>query len=357
MSSASTATAPSTQSGRPLVSIVINNYNYGRYLRAAIDGALAQTYPHIEVIVVDDGSTDESREIIESYEKRILPVIKANGGQGSALNAGFAASRGEIVMFLDADDEYLEEAVDRVIAAWRPGVAKVQFQLELIDDRGKPLGTLVPPFKDFIPNGDISDRIVRFGEYPTSPASGNAYARAALTRLMPLDEAIWSLAADKPLALLTLFFGDVVTLCAPLGRYRIHAANSYRRMIARGIRDANDSALKGRYVEWLQRRLSAVYLVPETICRVAAAKGIELDPRVLGSTSREVKLRVASIRLNPKTHPIAGDTRLGLLVMGIRASLREPDMSLRVRASQIAWFVLMAVAPMAIVSRIAAPAR
>ncbi len=343
MRSSGTATAPPTQSGRPLVSIIINNYNYGRYLRAAIDSALAQTYSHIEVIVVDDGSTDESREVIKSYAKRILPVIKANGGQGSALNAGFAASRGGIVMFLDADDALLPEAVDQVVKAWRPGVAKAQFQLEMVDDRGKPLGMRVPPFDGFIPNGVIRDRIVRFGEYPITPLSGTAYARTAVTRLMPLDEATWFLAADKPLAFLTPFFGDVVSLCAPLGRYRIHAAN--------------DSRFKGRHLEALHRRLSAVYFVPETICRIAASKGIELDPRVLGSTSRRIKLQMASIRLDPKSHPIADDTRLGLLVKGIRASLREPDLAVKVRASQMMWFFLMAVAPMAIISRLVAPTR
>jgi glycosyl transferase family 2 len=343
MRSPATATTPSGQSGRPLVSIIIDNYNYGRYLRAAIDSALAQTYSHVEVIAVDDGSTDESREIIESYGKRILPIIKANGGQGSALNAGFAASRGEIVMFLDSDDELLEEAVDQVVRAWRPGVAKVQFQLELVDDRGKPLGPRVPQFNGFIPNGDVRDRIVRFGEYPTAPLSGTAYARTALCRLMPLDETIWPIYADKPLVVLTPFLGSVVSVRLLLGRYRIHAANA--------------SGIKDHHLEALRRRLSAVYFVPETICQVAASVGIELDSRVMGSTSREVKLRMASIRLDPKTHPIAGDTRLGLLVKGIRASLREPDMSLTVRAKQIAWFVLMAVAPMAIVSRLTAPSR
>src|SRR5208283_183812 len=133
MSPASSAPAPSPtmQSERPLVSIVVTNYNYARYLRAAIDSALAQTYPHVEVIVVDDGSTDESREVIESYEKRVLPVIKANGGHGSAVNAGFVVSRGEIVIFLDADDELLPEAVDQVVKVWYPGVAKAQFQLEM----------------------------------------------------------------------------------------------------------------------------------------------------------------------------------------------------------------------------------
>jgi hypothetical protein len=343
MSSASTANAPFSQSGQPLVSIIIDNYNYGRYLRAAIDSALAQTYSHIELVVVDDGSTDESREIIASYENRILPVIKANGGQGSALNAGFVASRGEIVMFLDADDELLPEAVDQVVKAWRPGVAKAQFQLELVDERGKPLGQRVPTFDGFIPNGDVRDRIVRFGEYPTSPLSGTAYARTALRRLMPLDEAIWSIYADKPLAMLTPFFGNLVSLCAPLGHYRIHANNA--------------SGMKGRHLESLHRRLSEGCFVPETICRMAAATGIELDPRVLGSTSRQIKLRIASLRLDPKTHPIADDTRLGLLVKGISASLREPDVAIKVRASQMIWFVLMAVAPMAVATRLAAPGR
>ena len=343
MSSVSSATAPSQQAGRPLVSIIINNYNYGRYLRASIDSALAQTYRSVETIAVDDGSTDDSREIIASYGERILPVIKRNGGQGSALNAGFQASRGEIVMFLDADDELLPQAVDRVVKAWRPGVAKTQFQLELIDERSQPLGSLVPPFNGYIPNGDIRDRFARFGEYPTAPLSGTAYARAALLRMMPLDETIWLIAADKPLVVLTPFFGDVISICAPLGRYRIHGAN--------------DSRLKGRHLEALHRRLGAVYFAPETICRIAAAKGITLDPGVLNSTSRRVKLRMASLRLDPKTHPIAGDTRLNLLIKGIRASLREPDLGLKVRASQIAWFTLMAVAPIAIVSRLAEPGR
>ena len=343
MSSASSATASSTQAARPSVSIVITNFNYARYLRASIDSALAQTYPQVEVIVVDDGSTDGSREIIESYGTRIVPVIKANGGHGSALNAGFAPSHGEIVMFLDADDELIPEAAEQVVKAWRPSVAKAQFQLEMVDDRGNPIGARVPPFNGFIPNGDISDRIARFGEYPSSPSSGNAYARAALTRLMPLDEVTWFAAAEKPLVFLSPFFGDVVSICAPLGRYRIH--------------QDNDSRLKGRHLEALHRRLSAVFFMPETICAVAKSKGIELDPRVLGSTSRRIKLRMASLRLDPKTHPIAGDTRVGLLLKGLKASIREPDLTFKVRTSQIAWFTLMAVAPMTVVSRLAAPAR
>ena len=343
MSSSSTATAPSTQAGRALVSIIIPNYNYARYLRIAIDSALAQTYSPVEVIVVDDGSTDDSRAVIESYGDRITPIVKANGGHGSALNAGYAASRGEIVIFLDADDELMPDAVEQVVKAWRPAVAKLQFQLEMVDENGQPLGMRVPTFNDYLPEGDIRERIAQIGEYPSSPSSGNAYSRAALERLMPMDEILWFAGAEKSLVFLSPFFGDVVSLRTPLGRYRIHPDN--------------DSGFKGRHLEKLHRRLSAVYFIPETICRVAASKGIELDPRVIGSTARELKLRMASIRLDPKTHPIAGDTRLKLLIEGIKASFREPGLTVKIRVTQTAWFVLMAIGPMAVVSRLIEPSR
>ena len=86
-----------------LISIIINNYNYGRFLAAAIDSALHQTYANTEVIVVDDGSTDDSKKIIAGYGNRIRPVLKTNGGQASAFNAGFAASTGDIICMLDSD--------------------------------------------------------------------------------------------------------------------------------------------------------------------------------------------------------------------------------------------------------------
>src|ERR1019366_560992 len=98
----------------PLVSILINNYNYGRFLRDAIDSALSQTYPNTEVIVVDDGSSDDSRDIIATYGERIIPILKHNGGQASAFNAGFAASNGLWIHLLDSDDIFLPNKTGRV---------------------------------------------------------------------------------------------------------------------------------------------------------------------------------------------------------------------------------------------------
>ncbi|MCC2671779.1 MAG: glycosyl transferase, partial [Armatimonadetes bacterium] len=77
-----------------LASVIINNYNYARYLPEAVESALAQTYPHTEVVVVDDGSTDHSRAVLAGYGDRLRTVFQENGGQASAFNAGFAASRG-----------------------------------------------------------------------------------------------------------------------------------------------------------------------------------------------------------------------------------------------------------------------
>lgn len=104
---------------KPLVSIIINNYNYGRFLGEAIESALNQTYPHLEVIVVDDGSTDNSPKIIAHYKDKIIPVLKENGGQASAFNAGFAATRGDIICLLDADDIALPEKVAEVVDVFK----------------------------------------------------------------------------------------------------------------------------------------------------------------------------------------------------------------------------------------------
>src|SRR5579859_381921 len=80
----------------PLVSILINNYNFGHLIGDAIDSALAQTYTNCQVIVVDDGSRDNSRDVISGFGNRIKAVFKSNGGQSSALNVGFAESKGEV---------------------------------------------------------------------------------------------------------------------------------------------------------------------------------------------------------------------------------------------------------------------
>ncbi len=92
------------------VDIVVNNYNYARYLPEAIESALAQTHQRVRMIIVDDGSSDGSRELLGSYEDRATVVLKENGGQASALNAGMERCESDVVIFLDADDLLHREA-------------------------------------------------------------------------------------------------------------------------------------------------------------------------------------------------------------------------------------------------------
>ncbi len=114
----------------PLVSVIESNFNYAPFLSAAVDSALEQTHTPIEVVVVDDGSTDASRSLIESYGARITPVFKQNGGMASALNAGFRASAGDIVIFLDSDDVLLPTAAAAAVELLRDWKgAKVHWHL------------------------------------------------------------------------------------------------------------------------------------------------------------------------------------------------------------------------------------
>src|SRR5712692_9736802 len=98
------------------VSIVVPLYNKAPYVRRALDSIAAQTFSDFEVIVVDDGSTDDGPSVVANYgDSRVRLVRQPNAGPGAARNAGLAQTQGELIAFLDADDEwlptYLEESV------------------------------------------------------------------------------------------------------------------------------------------------------------------------------------------------------------------------------------------------------
>lgn len=100
----------------PTVSVIIPNYNYGRFLGEAVESVLAQTYPCREIIVVDDGSTDDSLKVLASYEKNGIKVVQQkNCGVGAARNAGVKASSGDLIAFLDADDYWLPQKIEKQV--------------------------------------------------------------------------------------------------------------------------------------------------------------------------------------------------------------------------------------------------
>jgi glycosyltransferase involved in cell wall biosynthesis len=220
----------------PLASVVVNNYNYGRFLREAVDSALAQTYPNTEVIVVDDGSTDDSRAVLARYQDRVHLILKENGGQTSALNAGFQACRGNLVVFLDADDCLLPSAVEQAASAFvDPQVVQVHWPLLEINGASQTTGKIVPAKR--LTHGDLRDEVIRHGPEGLicSPTSGNAWRSGFLKRHFPMPVlekkcGAGSAAADARLSVVAPLYGRVAQTAEPQGCYRVHGQNDYAAM-------------------------------------------------------------------------------------------------------------------------------
>jgi glycosyltransferase involved in cell wall biosynthesis len=212
----------------PVVSIIIGNFNYARFLGDAIDSALAQTHPHTEVVVVDDGSTDQSRDVIAGYGRRVLPVLKDNGGMGSTYNAGLPVSRGEFVIFLDSDDLLLPSAAATAADTLRhPGVVKAHWPLREVDATGRPTGAVVP--RQPLSEGDFRAATIASGpdSYLSPPTTGNAWSRRFLAEVLPLPEPDYRQHADAYLCTLAPLYGRVRLIAEPQGLYRIHGRNDY----------------------------------------------------------------------------------------------------------------------------------
>jgi glycosyltransferase involved in cell wall biosynthesis/SAM-dependent methyltransferase len=204
----------------PLVSVLINNYNYAQFLPEAIDSVLAQTYDRIELVIVDDGSDDGSREVIARYAGRhpnIIPVLKSNGGQASAYNAGVAAATGDILCFLDSDDTWFPEKVSTIVAAH---AEHPYVQHDLVRQSRSILA---------VPSGrfDMRRLLTRYGYSCCMPSSALSLTRELAARLFPMPEEGLRLCADAFVALAATYFGGVHTVDQPLGCYRVHDANRF----------------------------------------------------------------------------------------------------------------------------------
>ncbi|RMG09848.1 MAG: glycosyltransferase [Acidobacteria bacterium] len=126
---------------KPLVSVVIPNYNYANFLEEAIASVLAQTYPNIEIIVVDDGSSDNSREVLKKYTSQVKVIFQSNQGVSVARNTGVAESKGDLIAFLDADDIWLSTKVEKQVDLFTrdSSLGLVHVGVEEIDPNGRGL--------------------------------------------------------------------------------------------------------------------------------------------------------------------------------------------------------------------------
>ena len=205
----------------PTLAIIVTCYNYAAFVGRCIASVQAQTSGDYELLVVDDGSTDRSWEVITATGVRA--VRTANGGQRAACHHGVGLTSAPYILFLDADDELSPDAVATIVAHLDPQVAKLQFPLERIDGDGRPTGQgPVAALGAFRVREALQRRILATGVHATPPTSGNVFRRDVCALL---DEASYDRAVDGVILFAAPFLGDVVGLPQVLGRYRIHGGN------------------------------------------------------------------------------------------------------------------------------------
>lgn len=257
----------------PRFSVVIDNHNYGRFLRAAIDSALSQEAPGgLELIVVDDGSTDDSREIIASYGGRVRPILQPRLGQAAAFNAGCAAATGELVCLLDSDDVWLPGKITAVSAAFEHAkVACVQHLLLDTDAELKPLPRRRPGWPE---RYRLEDLLA--GRLVLTATSGLSFRREALQRCLPLPESIFYY-LDDYLTVRSLFFGEIANVGRVLGYHRVHGGNWCAGGYEDPLKIERDFANRAIFMEARERWLREAGLSLSDAAR--AAESLELFRR------------------------------------------------------------------------------
>ena len=325
---------------KPLVSIVIDNYNYRRYIGQAIESALAQTWQPLEVIVVDDGSTDGSAEELERWKDRVRVIVKPNGGQASSYNVGFAASRGDIVMFLDADDLIEPDAIETVVPMFTGRTARVHYRLRLIDAEGRPTGQAIPTLLS-----DHRDTRVLPESgylYASSPGSGNVFARWAVEGLFPIPQIDGDgTGADFFIVYGSCLFGELRACHRVLGSYRVHARIGSRLSYIFGNHSniGNERARRrvraARFVDYIGERSGGRIRLPATLTDFSHEKeGFVAD--VMAAPTLGARWRAAL--LNARRF--------------FRALHLIPNGSLVFKAVAASWALGVVVLPRALASRL-----
>lgn len=312
----------------PLVSVIVTCYNYGRYVAQALDSALAQDYPSVEVVVVNDGSTDDSREVILRYGERVRVIDQPNGGSISAYNAGYAASRGDIVVLLDADDVLEPDALSRVVAAFGAKVAKVQWDLRIIDSAGRDLGRKFCHFDASYDAAAVRRSFEATGTYRWPVSVGNAYSRWFADHVFPLSP---ELGPDGALNTVAPLYGDVVTLPVVLASYRVHGRNLW----------SNTGTDASRLPSRIEQRQGEVALMR----RHAERLGMQLSKEdVLDHELAFVNYRLMAKKLELSYPGSDADSVSSLLSKAWRV-LRREDRSARQSAAHALWFATLAASP------------
>lgn len=207
---------------QPFLSVVITCFNYELYIKQCIESVLEQKSMDIEVIVVDDGSTDRSWQRIGEFQDKVTAFRTENRGALRSSLFGLSRAKGKFVYFLDADDLLQPDALRIIVPHLRPDVSKIQFMLVPINKDGRQIGEPFPKLNALDESKSLIRSIRKRGYYNTPPTSGNIYRRDVYENLGDLS---YERGIDGVPYLLAPFVGNVISINEPLGKYRIHNSN------------------------------------------------------------------------------------------------------------------------------------
>ena len=209
---------------RPYLTAIVGTYNQGSFLAEAIESVLAQDFPtgDMDILVVDDGSTDTTPQIATRYADRVRYIRKTNGGQASVFNLGFAEARGDIIAMLDGDDVWLPGKVRAMVEEFdrHPEASLVYHPYQIWDPvKGICFNTEFHPVSGFIP--DRLTDLLTYGDFGTC---GMALRKQALQKILPVPESL-VVYADLYVVCLMIFVAPVAARAEHLTRYRQHEDN------------------------------------------------------------------------------------------------------------------------------------
>jgi glycosyltransferase involved in cell wall biosynthesis len=211
------------------VAVVVPSYNYARFVGRAIRSAVEQTHPPVEVVVVDDGSTDGTDEVVRSFGPPVRLLSQANRGVSAARNAGVAATTAPLVAFLDADDAWLPRklAAQAAMLEDDPGLGLVHCGVERVDEEGNLLSTQREGLA-----GSVAEDLLLLRD-PGIPAGGSGalVPRLVLEAVGGFDERL-STSADWDLCLRIASAFRLGFVPEPLVRYTLHGANMHNNLAA-----------------------------------------------------------------------------------------------------------------------------
>jgi glycosyltransferase involved in cell wall biosynthesis len=273
----------------PLISVLIDTYNHERYIEQAIVSVLEQDFPSddVEILVVDDGSTDKTSSIIQRFVPRVRYLRKENGGQASAFNAAIPEVRGEIIAFLDGDDWWAKDKLSAVLDAFEknPQVAAVGHGYYEVFENDPPSEMVVAQKTCYLDVSSVEAAAVANLGRTLLATSRLAVRRRVLDRIGPLPTSL-IFCADAPILILSLALGGAVILDRPLCYYRLHAASLFTQTSVDPNKLLRKAKMLAVLVDYLRPWLKELNVPPAASSVIIEAYQIEIDRLELNFSRR-----------------------------------------------------------------------